>query len=377
MHATFRASNFRRVERLEWSPSGLCLLSGSNGSGKTTTLDVLRFLRLAFEHGMDKALSDVDGRHLGNVFAPADEPVTLEVELGEIRWRLRLPVSPTGLRGPYGEELHRGDEVVLRSGMFEDFSVVSGARQALDEVRCGARVLWDRGDAAWMRPLSELLLNIRTYGPYELHHVQRESSEDIRGHFLAHSGANLWSVLSNWKAAPRRYGGQFEWVMAEARRAFPDLITTIEFDRGLTYLYSPRATSAEQALPPRRAADGLLTGLLHLAAVAGARPGSIVTFDEVENQLHPHAIRSLLAAMRSRAEERDLTIVVTTHSPVVMNDFRDELDQVFTLERAPGSESVPTPITALHSEAWLAQARLGALYERLAFSAPSLGADEP
>lgn len=377
MPATLRASNFRCIERLEWSPSGLCLLSGPNGAGKTTTLDILRFLRIVFEHGIDKALNDIDGRFLGSVFAAPDDPVTVEIEAGDALWRLRLPVSPTGLRGPYGEELFRSGEVVLRSGMFEDFWYLGSERRALDETRACTRVLWDRGEAAWLRPLSDLLLNIRTYGPYYLNQVQHETSQDTRGHFLAGTGANLWSVLANWKAAPRRYGDLFDWVIKEARRAFPDLLSTIEFDRGFAYLFPPRAVSPDQALPPVRAADGLLTGLLHLAAVANARPGSIVTFDEVENQLHPHAIRSLLTSMRERAEERDLTIIVTTHSPVVMNEFRDDLDHVYLLERAPGIPSIPTPITALHTEEWLAQARLGALYERLAFSTPHFGDDTP
>src|SRR6185369_13240532 len=132
----------------------------------------------------------------------------------------------------------------------------------------------------------------------------------------------------------------------------------------------PGAADPEIALPPERAADGLLTGLLHLTAVAGARRGALVAFDEVENQLHPHAIRSLFAAMRRRAEEQDLTIIITTHSPVVMNEFRDDLEQVFVLDRSTNSNEFPVRVTDLHSEEWLAQAKLGTLYDQLAFGAP-------
>ena len=133
---------------------------------------------------------------------------------------------------------------------------------------------------------------------------------------------------------------------------------------------SPSKYWLNDGLPPSRAADGLLTGLLHLTAVAGAKDGSIIAFDEVENQLHPHAIRSIISAMRAQADERDLTIIVTTHSPVVLNQFRDAPEDVFVLGH--GVEGLPTParMTDLHTEEWLAQARLGSLYERLAFGAP-------
>ena len=46
---TIKAQNFRVLERLDWSPAGVCLLSGANGAGKSTVLDALLFLRTLFE----------------------------------------------------------------------------------------------------------------------------------------------------------------------------------------------------------------------------------------------------------------------------------------------------------------------------------------
>jgi predicted ATPase len=158
--------------------------------------------------------------------------------------------------------------------------------------------------------------------------------------------------------------------MREARKAFPGILSTVEFENGFPTLFL-EAADPEHGLPPERAADGLLTGLLHLVAVAGARPGSLVAFDEPENHLHPHAIRSLLASMRERADEEDLTVVLTTHSPVVMNEFRSDLAQVFVLDRSDAGRPIPVNMTDLHSEEWLAQSKLGTLYERMAFGSPS------
>jgi predicted ATPase len=145
---------------------------------------------------------------------------------------------------------------------------------------------------------------------------------------------------------------------------------TIEFDRGIPYIFSPDARDAAEGLLPDRMADGLLTGLLHLTAVAGASKGAVLAFDELENHLHPHAIRSILSAMRRRSEEMGLKVILTTHSPVVLNALREEPEQVFVLNHGQPTVANPGRMSDLHSEEWLAQSKLGSLYEQLAFAAP-------
>jgi hypothetical protein len=374
---TILAQNFRTLEHLKWSPSSVCLLCGPNGAGKSTVLSAFRFLRILFEFGAEAAFEKLDGQNFRRNNAPEDEPVVFEVIVDDLRWKLRFPMSSVGLKGTFGEELYRGGELFLRAAMFQEEWYLGAERLPLDERRCSAKVLWDRGDAPWMKPLVDALSGIRIYSSYWLNQVKLPQSTDHRAVYLADSGKNLWSVLANWKTSPMSYRGQFEAVMAAARDAFPGLLSTVEFARILPDIFPPGATEAEQALPPKRAADGLLTGLLHLTALFGAKPGSLIAFDEMENQLHPHAIRSLISSMRKLSDERDLTILLTTHSPIVMNEFRDEPEQVYVLESAAPGQPVPTAMTELHSEEWLAQAKLGTLYDRLAFGAPPISADSP
>ncbi len=369
---TIEVRNFRVLEHLKWSPSGLCLLSGPNGAGKSTTIRALKFVKFLFEVGHEGAFKFLSGRHFKKLGVPLDEPVEFQVVVGDIRWTTRFPMTPKGINGTYGEELWHGDELILRAVMNEEGFHVGSERRRFDDTRCCAKWLWDRSDSPWMVPLVEQLGGIRVHESYVLDDVKSPEELDPRATILSRTGKNLWSVLLNWKASPKRFKGQFEWVMSETIRAFPDLVSAIEFDRGLPLIYSPGAHDIDDALPPVLMADGLLVGLLHLTAVAGAPEGSILAFDEMENQLHPHAIRSILHAMRMRAEERNLTIILTTHSPVVMNDFRDEPEQVYVLDRSEPGRPVPIPMSELHSEEWLAQSKLGTLYEHLAFGAPPL-----
>lgn len=371
-HFTLRISNFRVLERLDWMPEGVCVLSGANGAGKSTTLDAIKFLRALFLWGHESAFQAVDGVAFARWGATSDTPVEFSVEVADLVWKLRFPMSAQGVQGTYGEELHRGGNLVLRAAMFEDGWYLGTENQPRDEQRCCAKVLWDRGTASWMQPLERMFEGIRTYDSYWLNQVKDVKAVGATDSFLHGTGRNIWAVLANWKASPLRYRSQFDWVLSEARRAFPGIIGDIEFDRGLPYFFRPGATDPAEGLLPNRAADGLLTGLLHLTAVAGAKPGSLVAFDEVENQLHPHAIRTILSAMRQQAYERGLTIVLTTHSPVVLNQFRDEPEQVYVLGHGVAGLEVPAPMTALHSEEWIAQAKLGSLYEQLAFGAPDV-----
>lgn len=372
---TLGVRDFRVLDRLEWSPDGVCVLAGANGAGKSTTVAALKFLRQLFMQGQDSAFRAVDGvsfqRHGGDQGAPVEFSLAVE----DLVWRLRFPMSARGVKGAYGEELHRAEAPVLRAAIFEDGWRLGTDLQPRDELRCCAKVLWDRGSAPWMQPLVDALRGMRLYDGYWLHQVTGVEPAEPTDVFLHHTGRNLWSVLANWKASPLRYRGQFDWVLAEARRAFPGIIGSIEFDRGLPYLFGPGATDPADGLPPNRAADGLLVGLLHLTAVAGALDGSLVAFDEVENHLHPHAIRSLIAAMRQQAEERNLTIVLTTHSPVVLNQFVCAPEQVYVLDRADPDLPMPARMSDLHNEDWLAQSKLGTLYERLAFAAPEVATD--
>ena len=372
---TLRVRDFRVLERLDWSPEGVCVLSGANGAGKSTTLDAFKFLRALFLWGHESAFRAVDGVTFQRWGADPEAPVEFTLEAGELVWKVRFPISAQGVKGTYGEELHREGKVVLRAAMFQDGWYLGKELQVSDEHRCCAKLLWDRGTERWMKPLVDLIDGIRVYDTYWLNQVKDVKAAGAADSFLHGTGRNLWSVLANWQGSPLRYRGQFDWVIAEARRAFPGVIGTIEFDRGLPYLYRAGASDPTEGLLPNRAADGLLTGLLHLTAVAGAKNGSLVAFDEVENHLHPHAIRSLIAAIRQHADERNLAIVLTTHSPVVLNEFKGKEDRVFVLESG-WTGALPVPLDEMRDEAWLSHFALGDLYEREQFAAPSNVKDE-
>lgn len=365
---TLRVRNFRALDSFEWSPSGVVLLAGANGTGKSTVLDALLFLRLLFQRGKYTALAQVGAEFFRTTSVPEEEPVVFEVQVGDLSWRLELPMSNAGLKGHYGEEVRRAGEQMLCARPFETTWELTGVEERLehDETRCCAKVAWDRGESAWMKPLVEAISSIQVYKGFNLYRVRSPLSREPYDKQLSWHGDNLPLVLRRWKGAPRATGGRFDWVRKHMQQAFPEQFEDLELDDTGIRVFS---RGLAQGLPIERVSDGVLTGLLQLTAVAGMAPGGILAFDELETRLHPHAIRAISRALRERAEEQELTVIVTTHSPVVMNEFMEDLSKVFVLQRSDEG-SMPSVLTAMHDEEWLAQSKLGSLYERLAFASP-------
>jgi predicted ATPase len=374
------AQNFLGLQRVEWEPNGVCLVVGPNGSGKTSLLRAFSFLQAVFAASVPRAVTLLGGaRGLKRLGAGNDEPVLLALEAADLRWELELIVQGGAVAEFPGERLYVGGELVVRRTPLSNEWSIETERitdRLEDEPLSCLRAAWERrGQPARWRPIIDAVRGSRIYDQkWSVPHLWEAALPSNTDLTLVPNGRNLFSVLRNWRAEPRRYGGQYEWVREKMRLAFYDIFDDLEIgtqdDRVSVQYFAP---GRDEGLPVRRAADGLIVGLLHLTAVASARLRALVMLDEIENQLHPHAIRVILAAMRELAEERDLTVVLTTHSPVVMNEFKGDLERFFVTE--PGRDRLPVRLDELHDPRYLAQFALGDLFERLKIGAPAPAQD--
>jgi predicted ATPase len=154
--------------------------------------------------------------------------------------------------------------------------------------------------------------------------------------------------------------------------AFPGVADEIDFDGVATATSLSLVTSARKpTIPVTFAPNGWLAGLLHLMAVAGAPPGTVVLIDEFENSLHPYAIRRLVKAFRGWAEPKQLTVILAGHSSALLDEFKEYPSHVFVMEPwRSGQPSMPLRLTDYRDPEWLKHFSLGELYRHEEFGGP-------
>lgn len=69
--------------------------------------------------------------------------------------------------------------------------------------------------------------------------------------------------------------------------------------------------------------DGMMHAIALLIAIESSSPDSILVIEEPENALHPWAVHEIMNLIQDKLSERSQPIIITTHSPVVVNAIRD------------------------------------------------------
>lgn len=366
MRLSLIAHNYRALRHVHWTiPRGVSALVGPNGSGKTTLLGLPELLSHALGYDLRIAVDHRGGPgDLKNALAEHDAPLILGAQLDNIRWQLELSpkgASQTGLLQSERAEDLQGNLIFDRNKTLPGLSILPGDTRLLLSRFAELR------DGAALRPLHSLLKGYRAYIGYDLADIRQNGSQNSSDDYLHTNGRNIFSVLRVWRdraaTLPR-----WEFIRDSLRLAFPDTFYDLDFEvAGQTISGRIRSPIPDIHCSTYYAAQGLLVALLHLTAVASAEPAGIVAIDEVENGLHPYAIRRLIEAMRNWADTHGISIILATHSPVVLDQFKDSPAKLFVME--PGRETTPTRLDELHNPEWLAHFSLGDLYAHEEFGA--------
>lgn len=364
MRVTLVVQSYRALRRVRWTlPRGVSALVGPNGSGKTTLLDVPSLLRHALEHDVRRAVDARGGPgHLRNQEAEREAPVVLGVELDHMSWRLDLAPRGASFNPLYGERGMVDDALAFDRG-----KPPPALSLDIDDARPLLPRFADLTEGAVLRPLVALLKGYRFYVAYDLQNIRVNGSQVASDEHLHPDGRNIFSVLRNWRDR-KETRPRWEFVVQSLRETFPETFEDLDFDMaGQTVSGQIVAPRPDLRIPIYFAANGLLVALLHLAAVASTAPAGVVAIDEVENGLHPYAIRRLIEAMRGWAARTGISVLLATHSPIVIDQFREEPSHLFVME--PSRDVTPVRLDELHDPEWLAHFSLGDLYAHEEFGA--------
>ncbi|MCB9535831.1 MAG: ATP-binding protein [Myxococcales bacterium] len=372
------ARDFLALTHLQWDVAkGVSLVVGPNGVGKTTALEIPEVMRHVYTHGPTAALE----HHVGGAAllrrsdAPEGARCAIGVGVGDVTWQLEPAAAGAGISSSPAEVVRRAEQEIVARAAGDEFAY-AGEHRLVARSQSAVRVAVDDDPDAEsvLQPMVSALENYRLYRSYtyNLWKLQRSGSTASTNQWLHVNGENLFSVLRNW-TLQRATRPHWEFVRDAMRELFP-YFDDIDFEQaGQTVTVSVfRKGRPDVKVPVAQEATGFLMALLHLAAVASAPPNGIVAIDEPENSLHPRALQVLLEAIRERASQNGLTVLLATHSTVALDQFNSMPERVFVLE-SDGQTVQPVALSDLRNTQWLANYALGDLYKHGDFGAPSEG----
>jgi predicted ATPase len=151
---------------------------------------------------------------------------------------------------------------------------------------------------------------------------------------LGSDGSNAAAVIGEWSAGDLARSEQLD---AFLHRCVPEV---------LKVRAGPSATPGHQDLSfvhtrgqtfgPDAVSDGVLFFTALAMHLVDASPGIVLFIEEPETGIHPRRLRDVIDLMRQIVRERGCQIVMSTHSPVVLDVFRDEPEAIVLFRRDAG-----------------------------------------
>ena len=164
---------------------------------------------------------------------------------------------------------------------------------------------------------------------------------------LGQDGSELASVLDYLR-------GEHPEIYEKIENDFKQFVPEIERIQLRTVAQNKKVALLKQKafkepFPANEISDGLLLFLAMLCCVNTQPAPSLICLDEPDNGIHPRQLRELLDQLRSLTERKEnpVQILMTTHSPYMLDWFKDDLESVLILDRKEEGTIVKTAKEAL------------------------------
>lgn len=333
--------NFKSLVNFKLELTAFTCLVGLNGAGKSTVLQALDFISQQMRGDIDDWLAqrqwqpgDIGSR----LTAKKNIDITLELqsqEHGLIEWTASF--NRQSLRCT-AEEVWCNSLRVLK---VEDGEFFINKTTKKEGVRLEKNtIMFDyQGSilsqlkyeqlAPGLQALKASLVNIRSLDLLSPEHL-RQRTRDSAGH-LGLGGQKLSAFLHEQGSDTRQH------LLTRLQAVYPQLasIDTRSLRSGWKHL-DITEQFAQKALktPARHVNDGLLRLLAVLSQLVSDE--QFLLFDEIENGINPELVEFLVDAL----VESEHQVMVTTHSPVILNYLADDVAKqgvVYLYKNAQGA----------------------------------------
>lgn len=335
--------NYRSIAACDVTLGPLTFLVGPNGAGKSSFLDGLRLVSEALRTSLDHALRDRGGvaevrrRSSGH---PTNFGIRLEFILADGRpghFAFEVGARAAGAYVVQAEQCSVGHEQYR-----VEQGVVKVAPAAVSPPAADDRLyLVNAAGLPSFRPVFDLL---STMGFYSLNPDRiRDLQPPDKGDLLARDGSNLASVLGRLgqvdsgrtKTRIEEYLSKIVPGIESVDRVAVGHMETLQFRQRVEGAEHPWRFNAINM------SDGTLRALGVLVALFQARVDRripVVGVEEPEVALHPAAAGLLRDALREGS--RQVQVIVTSHSPDLLDDPSIDDSQVFAVVNIDGTSRI-------------------------------------
>ena len=319
-HVTIK--NFRCLREVSVPLKPLTVLIGENDSGKSTFMEAVL---IAAEHEYSGDLADAD------------------------HWRgeTEIPIEATfkNLQGvtSLGPTIYLDDEGTVTRGA---------------PAGCPRR---DRDGGAFDRRRGVYRIAL---DPFRLRFSGEQSATGRRTGPIDSGGSNVPAVLDQMLRTHRR---EFDVMEKRCRDLVPgfESFSLILPDPGVVSLDLRDESGFDY--PNSRASAGVRALILYLTLAYRPDAPDIVLVEEPENGLHPRRLGEVMGLLRlltePKADGRRTQVIVTTHSPYLLDHIDLETDQVLVFRREEGGARTAEPIDADGLKTYLRDFMLGEIWD--------------
>jgi predicted ATPase len=343
--------NYKNIAAAVVELQPLTVLVGPNGAGKSNFVDALAFVADSLNHSIQSAFVKRGGTKA--VIRKSDK------HQSHLGMRLRLDLADAGTADYAFDIAVRPREafkvarerciVQTLQGMRHEFEIkngkfvreVSGIRPRLKPDRLALTVLSALEE---FRPIFDFLTNTRRYNLHPERLRELQDPDPNAGAMLLSDGSNAAAVLRRLTKDSSHNGHVYDRICRLLGKVAPGTIGVRPKKLGQKETLEFRQAGGQQSewrFDALNMSDGTLRTLGILLAVYQSRPAPLVAIEEPESTIFPAAIEILTEILLDGSERSQ--VVLTTHSPEVLDSKRLSDNQIFAIEFVQGTAQI-TPL---------------------------------
>jgi len=357
--------NFKSLKNVDFEPCSVSVIIGPNNSGKTNFFKAISslseifsdksgfFNNLRHNRFKENNISLNEDISFEVIFKESDSKIYFSLDIqsrehksGEPYFELKIIEVLNGfdlIRDPVDLYDYAGLKYYMKAANYnfdEQYKVIKTSPEMIvcyakndDEMRFTCEKI---SEVASFIEICQRLLpyfnNLKIYKPdiKNIIHNQYNSNNPSE---LKNDASNLIPYLSFLKHHHKNIFNQISNDLSVFNSNISELFFKIN-KHGKESLYF--VDNAGNHIEPEDVSDGLIYFLAILAIIHQHTPPRILLLEEPERNLHPRRIAEPIELIKQIAQDKNIQIIFTTHSPIVLNEFKHHPECVFSFEMQKG-----------------------------------------